>query len=577
VETTVLSQKTAVLEDEKLSELLIDTKKSKKNISNVYRGIVRKKLDGIDACFVDIGDKEEAYLRLPSDIRVITRQTVDNEIDIQKNQKKEMNLEKVKIHQGDDILVQIAKEDIGTKNAKLNTEISISGKFLVYIPSNDRLTISKKIKDKSEIQRLKNLFETAFVEILKDEIESYKEQQDENNKQEQQKINSTEKLDKNNKQEQEKINSTEKLDKNNKQEQQKINCTEKLDEINRRNKNIEKKFTKDIFYKDIFYDEESKKNIYAKFGGFVIRTEAIEATQEEFEEEIKNLMDKYRNILKEFKLGIGPKLIYQSESSAIRYIDEKFDDDVDMIICDDEEFYEELRQKFKKIDRSYLDKLFLEKNDDIFNLYGVEKQIKKLISKNVWLKSGGFIVIEKTEAMTVIDVNSGKFTKGSSLEDTAFRTNIEAAKEIAYQLKLRDIGGMVLIDFIDMKKRKNKRELLETLEKEFLEVKDRRKTEILGITRLGLVEVVRMRVKNTIRDYYLSDCKNCGATNKAKSIECIIDNIEKKARKTFKHTNSKVVEISIDKRTYTEIMDKHSTEIEEIKKKYGIDLKLISK
>ncbi|MDZ4910587.1 ribonuclease E/G, partial [Clostridium perfringens] len=139
-------------------------------------------------------------------------------------------------------------------------------------------------------------------------------------------------------------------------------------------------------------------------------------------------------------------------------------------------------------------------NADIFDLYKVQSQIDKALNKKVWLKSGGYLIIEKTEALTVIDVNTGKFTGNSNREDTVYKTNEEACIEIARQLKLRDIGGIIIIDFIDMIKKKNKENLLKILNHELQ--KDKRKSEVLGLTRLGLVEVARRREKNSVGEYY---------------------------------------------------------------------------
>ncbi len=203
----------------------------------------------------------------------------------------------------------------------------------------------------------------------------------------------------------------------------------------------------------------------------------------------------YENILKEYKLGIGPKLLYKSLDFASKYIKENISDDIEKIIingiiirteavgCSQEELEEDY-------------KLYLEENKNIFDLYRVQNQIEKCLDKKVWLKSGGYLIIEKTEALTVIDVNTGKFTGNIKLSETVYKTNIEAAVEIARQLKLRDIGGIIIIDFIDMNKESYKKNVLKVLNENLQ--KDKRKSEILGFTRLGLVEVARRRQNDSI-------------------------------------------------------------------------------
>ncbi|MBO5130643.1 MAG: Rne/Rng family ribonuclease, partial [Romboutsia sp.] len=380
IESLISSQKTAVLEEDKLVELFIEDNTLDNKVSNIYRGIVKKVLPGIDACFVDIGFEKMAYLQLKKDSS---------------------------IKAGQEILVQVNKEEIGTKGAKLNLEISIAGRYLVYIPSNDRVTISNKITEEKERFRLKKIAKSINTENL----------------------------------------------------------------------------------------------------GLIIRTEAAGCSKEELEKDIKELKQQYENILKEYKLGMGPKLLYKSLDISSKYVKDNVNDSVDKIITNDIKKYEELKNILKYINTDYINKLVLEENKDVFDLYKVNNQIQKALNKKVWLKSGGYLIIEKTEALTVIDVNTGKFTGSLKLDETVYKTNLEAASEIARQLKLRDIGGIIIVDFIDMHKQKNKDELIKILKQELQ--KDKRKSEVLGMTRLGLVEIARRREKESIDKHYLSECCEC--------------------------------------------------------------------
>ena len=239
IESLIGSQKTAVLEDERLTELFVEDNLNKKTVSNIYRGIVKKVIPGIEACFVDIGFKKLAYLQLKKGST---------------------------IKSGQDILVQINKEEIGTKGAKLNTEISISGRYIVYIPSNDRTTISNKITDEKERFRLK-------------------------------------------------------------------------------------KITKAV----------NKENL-----GLIIRTEAQGCTHDEIKKDIEELKLKYENILKEYKLGIGPKLLYKSLDFATKYVKDNVNDDIESIITNSYDKYSELKSILRGIDKTYVDKLCLEENRDVF-------------------------------------------------------------------------------------------------------------------------------------------------------------------------------------------------------------------
>lgn len=445
IESLISSQKTAILEDDRLTEIFIEDNKKNKTVSNIYRGIVKKVLPGIEACFIDVGLEKLAYLQL----------------------KKDTN-----IKAGQEILVQINKEEIGSKGAKLNLEISLAGRYLVYIPSNDRITMSNKIRDEKERFRLK-------------------------------------------------------------------------------------KIAKSI----------SKDN-----SGLIIRTEAVGCSKEDLENDINELHIKYENILKEYKLGMGPKLLYKELDFSSKYIKDNINEDIELIVVNNKDKYDELKDILKNIKKEYIEKLKLEENKDIFDLYKVDSQIEKALNKKVWLKSGGYLIIEKTEALTVIDVNTGKFTGNLKLEDTVYQTNIEAAIEIARQLKLRDIGGIIIIDFIDMHKDKHKKELLKILDDEMS--KDKRKYEVLGITRLGLVEVARRREKDSLAKYYLEECNECKNTGFIKSINSVIDNIEKEIIRIKEHTTYKNITIKTSSYIYKEIKKNFEDIIEKISIKYNVLIKI---
>lgn len=447
VESLVTSQKVAVLEDGKLSELLIEDSVNNKTVSNVYRGVVKKALKGIEAYFVDIGTEKLGYLSMK-------------------------NNEYIKC--GNDVLVQVNKEAIGTKGAKLNTEISFAGRYLVYIPSNDRLTISNKITSEKERFRIKKIVQ-----------------------------------------------------------------------------GVDREFTG------------------------IIRTEAIGCTKEEIEKDVIELKEKYEEVLKEFKLGIGPKVLYKDLDFASKYIKDKVNDEVDKIIVNNTEKYDDLKKILMNISKAYKDKLVLENNKDVFDLYSVQSQIDKCLSRKVWLKSGGYLIIDKTEALTVIDVNTGKYTGNSKLEETVYKTNLEAATEIAKLLRIRDMAGIIIVDFIDMQKKEYKNNLLELLNKEIL--KDKRKVNVMGITKLGLVEIARRREKDSIDSYYLQDCYSCSRGESVKSINRLIDEIEKEIMRVKEHTSYKAVSIELNDKVIDDINDNYKEKIAAISRKYKVKIGLSKK
>lgn len=438
IETLISSEKTVVVEDNKLTEILIQDKKKESKVSNVYRGIVKKVLKGINACFVDIGFEKLAYLQTSENIKC-----------------------------SDEVIVQVNKEEVGEKGAKLTREISISGRYLVYIPTNLKITLSKKIEDENEKKRL--------LDIVKE------------------------------------------LTDNN---------------------------------------------------GYIIRTEAQNASKEDLENDIKYLNKEYENILNEYKLGIGPKLLYKNIDKSSKYIKDNINDEVDEIIVNNKEKYSELEEILKSINRDYIKKIKLYENEDIFDLFNVNSQIKKVLDKKVWLKSGGYLIIEKTEALTVIDVNTGKFTGNLELEETVYKTNIEACIEICRQLKLRDIGGIIIVDFIDMKNENKKQDIINKLEEEFK--KDKRKTNVHKMTSLGLVEITRKREKEPIDKYYKSDLEK----KDIMSIDFLIDEIEKEIIRIINHTVYKKLSIVLNTVSLQNIKNNFMYNIRNIENTYNVKLDL---
>ena len=314
------------------------------------------------------------------------------------------------------------------------------------------------------------------------------------------------------------------------------------------------------------------KKLVEKDCGIIIRTEAAGCSEEELEKDFVELKEKYDSIIKEFKLGIGPKLLYKELDASTKYIKDNVNEDFTEIVVNDNNKYEEIKNILKTINKDYLNKLKIIENQDIFDLYKVQSQIDKALGKKVWLKSGGYLIIEKTEALTVIDVNTGKFTGSFNREDTVYKTNEEACIEIARQLKLRDIGGIIIIDFIDMIRKKNKENLLKTLN-HYLG-KDKRKSEVLGLTRLGLVEVARRRERNSINEYYLDECGICNGNSSTKSINYIMDDLEKEISRIKHHTCYNNITVELNPLVINRIKVNYMGLINKISKKYEMNISL---
>ena len=234
--------------------------------------------------------------------------------------------------------------------------------------------------------------------------------------------------------------------------------------------------------------------------GIIFRTQAEGASEEELSEEIRQLIGKWRSLQPKIPRVSVPGLVYRDLNLIDRLIRDRISRDVEMITVDSEETARILREALKEIGRDQAEKVRLLLREDIFDHYGVDEEIQKNLQTKVWLKSGSCLVVQQTEALAVIDVNTGKYVGMRSLDETVLQTNLEAATEIARQLRLRNIGGIIIIDFIDMSAPEDRQQVLDTLEKCCMS--DKMACQILGFTKLGLVEMTRKKVGQTLAERY---------------------------------------------------------------------------
>ena len=373
-----------LIENGKVVEYYMDEENPNRREGNIYIGIAKNILKGMQAAFVDIGTEKNSFIHLKDLLPKVDekKEKIKQEIDI-----------KDVIKPGQKILVQVKKDSNNQKGARVSTNINISSKYIALMPNTDIITVSQKIEDKKEQERL--------IKLVK----------------------------------------------------------ENLSEGN----------------------------------GAVIRTSAV-GKEQEIIEDIKNVERKWNKIEKAFKSDKGneSKLIAKSENIVEKMIIDLPEKSITNIITNDSKEYKRL-QKFKE-ENNYLDGINIElkENQDIIDVYDVKKEISKIENRKIWLKCGGFITIDKTEALTAIDVNTGKYTGSKSIEQTVFKVNEEATIEIAKQLRLRDIGGIIIIDYIDMKNEENKKKIQTLLEEKLK--KDRTKTQIEGFTKLDLMELTRKHI-----------------------------------------------------------------------------------
>jgi ribonuclease G len=479
INSTANEHRIAILEDGKTAELFVETPGKDRNVGDIYLGKVAKIMPGIRAAFVNIGMNQDAFLHF-SDIGSIEEfntlfeedeeereeeaaeataaalangaaqingienasngaAPVENKPprhDQQKRRHGPQNFPHVNLQKGQDILVQITKEPVGKKGVRVRSAISLPGRFLVLIPFDGKVGVSKKLSNFKEKRRLRKVV----------------------------------------------------------------------------------------------------RGMLPKGFGAIIRTVADGKTDEMLKQDLDDLIKTWQSIEKAVKTEKSPALIYKDMNTTSSVIRDLFQDTVEHVVVDDKKLFKEIRAYVQWVSPDMLDRVesYREK-EPIFDKYGIEKDIQILLSKKVWLKSGGYLFIEKTEAMTVIDVNSGRYAAKKEQELNSLRTNLEASREICRQLRLRDIGGLVIVDFIDLEDEKNKKKIYDEIKKELR--RDRAKVTVLPMTDFGLVQITRQRIRQSVQLSFSEACPMCGGTGLVQSKTSTLNQIERwiKRFKTEKH------------------------------------------
>ncbi len=390
-------------EDERLIEMGIERPSHSHLVGNIYKGRVQNVLPGMQAAFVDIGQKKNAFLYLGDGAGP------EKHIEGQE-----------KVHIGQAVIVQVVKDAVGTKGPRVTTRLSLPGRNVVLMPTANYIGMSRRIEEEEERSRL----HTLAQEI----------------------------------------------------------CPEGM--------------------------------------GLIVRTLAAGQDRETLESDVKYLSQLWASLQARSRVLSAPALLYRDADMAIRVVRDLLTDDVSRLVVDDVETYRRVRDLVEYVSPALSERVeHYEGAAPIFRAFGVETELETLSDREVELPSGGFLVIDRTEALTVIDVNTGKFVGQSNLSDTIFRANMEAAAEILRQLRLRDIGGIIIVDFIDMDEEVQKEKLLAFM-RERAKL-DRSKTNIIGITQLGLVEITRKKSRQNFESILYADCPCCHGSGRVESPETV--------------------------------------------------------
>jgi ribonuclease G len=457
----------ALLEDRVLAELYIERTKDRGIMGNIYKGKVVKVLPGMQAAFVEIGLEKAAFLYV-SDVygRVEEYEELGFQGDEIFNYFNSSSQIEDLLSEGQEILVQVSKEPLGTKGTRITSHITLPGRYLVFMPTVDHVGISRRIKDEKERRRLREM-------ILA---------------------------------------------------------------------------------------------IKPPSSGFIVRTASEGAEPDEIRTDMEFLLHLWNNIQKKRESSSAPSLIHSDLTMVLRVIRDILSPQVNRIVIDSKEEYENILSFINTyMPKKKYEITLYEKKEPIFDAYGIEMEIDKILGRKVWLKSGGYIVIDMSEALVAIDVNTGRYVGKRNLADTILKTNLEAAKEIAYQLRLRNIGGIIIIDFIDMEREGDREKLYQALEEAIK--KDRQKTNIFKISELGLVEMTRKRTRENISRILGEACPYCEGAGLVKSKTTVCYEVFREIERTSSELGGQNIMVEVNPEVADLLYEEERARMEELERK----------
>jgi len=474
----------ALQENGHIAELYIERSRERGIVGNIYKGKVIRVLPGMQAAFVDIGLEKAGFLYVADVIDQMEAvvEYVDggsNSADPDGENSEELPplppIEDL-LQEGQEILAQIAKEPLGTKGARITSNISLPGRHLVYMPTIDHIGISRRIENEEEKERLRLTVE----------------------------------------------------------------------------------------------------NIREPGRGFIVRTAAEGKSEEDLRADMLYLAELWHDIDARQSELSAPALVHSDLDVTSKVLRDILTEDIGHIVVDSQVEYD----KILKFLSTYMPELQCDielhnKKELLFDAYGLEVEIARALGSKVWLKSGGYIVIEQTEALTAVDVNTGRFVGKRNLEDTILKTNLEAVKEVAYQLRLRNIGGLIIIDFIDMEKELHREQVHSSLEEALKN--DKSKTNILKISELGLVEMTRKRVRESIGRTLCEPCPYCDGTGYIKSRLTMVFEIFRKLKREIKELPGYRVNLQVHPDVAALLYDEESVVIEEIERNFNKQVTIVAR
>jgi ribonuclease G len=469
INVTPSETRVAVVENGVVQELYIERSSRRGWVGNIYKGRVSRVLPGMQAAFVNIGLERAAFLHA-SDIRSPSGQLGDLESKVGIGVPSITSL----LSEGQEVLVQVIKDPIGTKGARLTTQVSIASRYLVYMPEMSGIGVSLKIDNEEERQRLKNLLASVWPENDR--------------------------------------------------------------------------------------------------GGYIIRTVAEGAVEADLRTDMEFLHKLWHLIKERSQTAKASSVVHEDLSLVMRTMRDLVHERVERVRVDSRETYLKLVDFAERFIPGLLATIeYYQGERPIFDLYGIEDEIQKSLGRKVQLKSGGYLIIDQTEAMTTIDINTGAFVGHRNLEETIFKTNLEAAQAICRQLRLRNLGGIIIVDFIDMEEEDHKRQVLRALEKGL--EKDHAKTHISEVSSLGLVEMTRKRTRESLEQVLCEPCPTCGGRGTVKTVETICYEILREVLREARQFEASQYLVIAAQEIVDRLMDEESANVAELEAFIGKPIK----
>ncbi|MCX7819084.1 MAG: Rne/Rng family ribonuclease [Kiritimatiellae bacterium] len=430
-----LETRVAVLQNGELTDFFVERRTDERIVGSVFKGRIQNLEDSLQAAFIDIGLKKNAFIHywdmIPEDsLRLEAAEGSDSETSTPQRRNQQLAAEiRQRFPIGSEIVVQVTKGPIGTKGPRVSANLSIAGRYLVMLPGSSLKGVSRRIEQREERERLKKILARLPV---------------------------------------------------------------------------------------------------PEGVGIIVRTAGLGTRPTAFARDLRSLLEIWRQIETGIRTCPAPCRLYQEPDLIERTIRDALTEDIDRIVVDSREEYERIKSLIARISRRARGTLKLYEGEaPIFDYYDIERKIENSLRRKVWLPSGGYIVIDETEAMVAIDVNTGRFKGGKSQDESILQVNLEAAEEIARQLRMRNVGGLVVIDFIDMKSRKDQQQVYRRM-RECLR-NDRARTNVLPISPLGLMEMTRQRSDESIRETASVNCPYCGGRGRVKSTLTMSVEIQRRA------------------------------------------------